>query len=264
MNGRMVLLRLDFERRTIADNDVRLETTQHVVRAISKIGSWNGIVYSSFAPPETETVVNDEIRYFAKLHRSFEWKVYSHDEPSDLLARLRNRGFKIGDEESLMILDVQDLPPGLLAPAPEDITVTAVTDEEGIAHFLSLESAIWGTRADTTRDFLLAALSDPFQGDRAFVAFSGQKPIGFGRVSVSRQSQFAGFWSGSVLPDFRGRGVYRALLSARIQHVRRLDSVRYLRVDALPSSRPILEKYGFARVASTWPADSPASENEGF
>ena len=121
MNGRMVLRRLDLERRTIADNCVTLETTPHVVRAISKIGSWNGIVYSSFAPPETEPVVNDEIRYFAKLHRNFEWKVYSHDKPSDLLARLRNRGFKVGDEESLMILDVQDLPPGLLAPAPEDI-----------------------------------------------------------------------------------------------------------------------------------------------
>jgi hypothetical protein len=40
------------------------------------------------------------------------------------------------------------------------------------------------------------------------------------------------------------------------QHARRLDSGRYLRVDALPTSRSILEKYGFTRVASTSPADS--------
>lgn len=155
-----------------------------------------------------------------------------------------------------MILDLGELPPVLLAPAPEGITVRPVIDEQGIAHFLSLESAIWG-KLHTTREFLLSNLGDPLQPDLAFVAYSDQKPIGFGRVTGSPQSIFAGLWGGSVLPEFRGRGVYRALLSARIQHARKLDSLRYLRVDALPSSRPILEKYGFKRLASTWPADWP-------
>jgi hypothetical protein len=29
-------------------------------------------------------------------------------------------------------------------------------------------------------------------------------------VTTSLESPFAGLWGGSVLPDFRGRGVYRA------------------------------------------------------
>ena len=219
-------------------------------------------MYSHFSTSVAESVIDNEIRYFAGLRRSFEWKVYSHDEPSDLLTRLQNRGFNIGAEESLMILDLQDLPPGLLASSPGGITVTAVTDDQGIGHFLSLESAIWGPQADTTREFLRSAFGDRLQGNRAFIAFSGEKPIGFARVTVSQRSQFGGLWGGSVLPEFRGRGVYRALLSARIQHAKRFDSVRYLRVDALPTSRPILERYGFARVASTWPANSPPIECE--
>ncbi len=261
MNHRMALQRLDFERRTIPDLDVNLETTPYVVRAISKLGSWNGIVYSHFPRSVAEAVIANEISYFATLRRSFEWKVYSHDEPPDLLTRLQNRGFNIGAEESLMILDLQELSPDLFAPNPEGITVTAVADDEGIGHFLSLEAAIWGAQADTSRAFLRTALEDRFQGHRAFIAYACEKPIGFSRVTVSQGSQFAGLWGGSVLPEFRGRGIYRALLAARIQHARGFDSVRYFRVDALPTSRPILEKYGFARVGSTWPANSPPTDS---
>ena len=257
----MALQRLDFERRTIPDLDVKLETTPHVVRAISKLGFWNGIVYSHFPGSVAEAVIANEISYFAALRSSFEWKVYSHDEPPDLLTRLQNCGFNIGAEESLMILDLQELLPDLFATSPEGITVTAVADDEGIGQFLSLEAAIWGAQADTSRAFLRTALESRFQGDRAFIAYSGEKPIGFGRVTVSQGSQFAGLWGGSVLPEFRGRGIYRALLAARIQHARGFDSVRYFRVDALPTSRPILERYGFARVGYTWPADSPSTNS---
>jgi GNAT superfamily N-acetyltransferase len=261
MNHRMALQRLDFERRTIPDLDVNLETTPYVVRAIGKPGFWNGIVYSHFPSSVAETVIDDEISYFAALRRSFEWKVYSHDEPPDLLTRLQNRGFNVGAEESLMILDLQELASDLWAPNPEGLTVRAVADDEGIWHFLSLEEAIWGEQADTSRSFLRTALESRFQGDRAFIAYSGEKPIGFGRVTVSEGSQFAGLWTGSVLPEFRRRGVYRALLAARIQHARGFDSVRYFRVDALPTSRPILERYGFTRVGSTWPANSPPTDS---
>jgi GNAT superfamily N-acetyltransferase len=260
MNHRMALQRLDFERRTIPDLDVNLETTPYVVRAISKVGFWNGIVYSHFSTSVAEAVIADEISYFATLRRSFEWKIYSHDEPPDLLTRLQNRGFNIGAEESLMILDLQELSPDLSARNPEGITVTAVADDEGIGHFLSLEAAIWGAQADTTRAFLRTTLEPRFQGHRAFIAYSREKPIGFGRVTVSQGSQFAGLWGGSVLPEFRGRGIYRALLAARIRHASRFDSVRYFRVDALPTSRPILERYGFERMGSTWPAKSPPTD----
>lgn len=47
--------------------------------------------------------------------------------------------------------------------------------------------------------------------------------------------------------------VYRALLVARIRQARQFESICYLRVDALPTSRPILEKYGFKRVHQPGP-----------
>ena len=81
MNDRMILQLLDAERETIADTDVTLEKTPYVVRAIGigTEGSWNGIVYSHFSIAEAEEVINDEISYFVKIGRGFEWKVYSPD-----------------------------------------------------------------------------------------------------------------------------------------------------------------------------------------
>jgi GNAT superfamily N-acetyltransferase len=254
MTDREILTGLDAERRVVADADTELERTPHVVRAIGKHGFRSSVVYSRFSPQEADETIENEINHFNRLRRSFEWKVYSHDQPSDLLVRLQSRGFKIGEEEALMVLSLDKLPVALLAPAPEKISVMPITDERGIEDLLSLESAIWG-KLGTTREFLLSNLHDPFQRDLAFIAYSNEKPVGFGRVTATAGSQFAGLWGGSVLPEFRGRGVYRALLSARIQHARRCESVRYLRVDALPTSRPILERYGFRRVASTWPAE---------
>jgi GNAT superfamily N-acetyltransferase len=256
MDHREILSGLDLERQTLPDADTVLERTQNVVRGIAKLGTRSAIVYSNFSALDTGKIIESEIDYFTKLHRSFEWKVYSHDEPVDLLEHLRQRGFKIGTEEALMILDLGEMPPVLLTPFPEGITVRPVTGEPEIEHFLQLETAIWGA-VFTTREFLQSNRSDPLRRDLAFVAYLNEKPAGMARVTSSTETQFAGLWGGSVLGEFRGRGVYRALLSARIQRAKEFDSIRYLRVDALPTSRPILEKYGFSRVGSTWPAIWP-------
>jgi GNAT superfamily N-acetyltransferase len=256
MNPQEILSRLDFERQTVPADTV-LERKQSVVRAIAEVGNRNAIAYSNFSAREAETIVESEIDYFSKLQRSFEWKVYSHDEPADLLGRLRQRGFKIGAEEALMVLDLGEIPAVLMAPHPEGVTVRPIKREREIDYFIQLETKIWG-ESFTTREFLRFNESDPLRRDVAFIAHVNEKPVGMARVTASSQSQFAGLWGGSVLHQFRGRGVYRALLSARIDRAKELDSTRYLRVDALPTSRPILQKYGFSRVGSTWPAVWPS------
>ena len=257
MDAITILRQLDVERQTVADSDARLEKSPYVVRAIGAGNTWAGIVYSCFSASETEMVVHAEIEYFTRLKYAFEWKVYSHDEPPDLLTRLRKCGFGIGEEESVMVCDSGELSPLLTAPPPEEVMVIPVRDEGRIEDYLSVETAVWSHEPAKTREILRSTLVDPFQGDLGFVAYFDAKPIGCGRVTAPSQSRFAGLWGGSVLADFRGRGAYRALLSARIDHVRQFDSIRYLRVDAMPTSQPILERYGFQPVTSTWPATWP-------
>jgi len=258
MDAVTILRQLDIERQTVADSDVRLERSPYVVRAIGAGNRWAEVAYSRFSASETEMVIHAEIEYFRQLECSFEWKIYSHDEPPDLLTQLRKCGFGIGEEESVLVCDSGELSPLLMVPLPAGVTVTPVRDEGGIEDYLSVETGVWSCEPGKTGELLRSTLSDPFQRDLGFVAYVDAKPIGCGRVTASPQSRFAGLWGGSVLPDYRGRGAYRALLSARIDHTRRFDSIHYLRVDALPMSRPILERYGFKRIASTWPAVWPS------
>jgi hypothetical protein len=108
-----------------------------------------------------------------------------------------------------MILDLEELPPVLLAPPPEGVTNAPVRDDSGIADFLALEPAIW-ERSRTTPEFLLASINDPSGPDLAFVAYSKQRPIGFGRVTTSLESPFYGSLGRKRSPGFSRRGVYRA------------------------------------------------------
>lgn len=258
MDETLILRLFDEERRRLNDSDVTLSSTRYVVRAVGTQESWSGIVYYCFPAEETESVIDGEIAFSENMGCEFEWKVYSHDQPRNLLAELRRRGFKIGEEEALMIRDLRELPISLTSAAAPGITVAAVTNGQGVDDFLEVEAALWPA-SEKMRDWLLTRLKDPAHQDLAFVAYEDRIPIGCGRVSVRRESRFAGLWGGAVLPAFRGKGLYRALLTAWINHVSKFDSVQYLRVDALPTSRPILEKYGFQRIGSTSPAEWPGT-----
>ena len=65
-------------------------------------------------------------------------------------------------------------------------------------------------------------------------------------------TEFATFWGGFTLPDWRRRGIYRALVA----HRAKLAVARgrgYIEVDASDNSRPILERLGFIPVTTTTP-----------
>jgi GNAT superfamily N-acetyltransferase len=72
---------------------------------------------------------------------------------------------------------------------------------------------------------------------------------------------FARLLGGSTLPQWRGRGIYRALLAARAQRAA-ARRVKYLQVDASDDSAPILRRLGFRAVTTTtyvWMPPQPTS-----
>jgi hypothetical protein len=80
----------------------------------------------------------------------------------------------------------------------------------------------------------------------------GPKVICSGRLAPVTGTEFAGIWGGSTLPEWRGRGIYRALTAARARAA--LDAgVRYINSDCTVMSRPILERSGLVAVTTTTP-----------
>lgn len=244
-----ILKLLDEERRVGADAGANIEKTPHVVRYLSS--NWNGITYSCFPSEKADQIIGAEIDRFSRLGGTFKWKVYSHDEPRILLEKLAERGFKQGEEEALMVAPTKDLPETLFRPHSNQITIKELTDESMIDDVFAIETAVWQS-THRSREEMISNLQDSLKRDVGFIAYFKEQPAGFSRVTCSAGSQFAGLWGGSVIKEYRGRSIYRALLARRIVHAREQLSVRFLRVDALPISRRILEKYGFFKVSTGW------------
>ena len=59
---------------------------------------------------------------------------------------------------------------------------------------------------------------------------------------------------GGTVTSHRGHGHYRQLVAARAKDARAAGA-KYLIVDALPTSRPILERLGFVHLTDTWPCE---------
>jgi GNAT superfamily N-acetyltransferase len=84
------------------------------------------------------------------------------------------------------------------------------------------------------------------------VAMAGDEPVSAARVEFVPGTEFAGLWGGGTVPAWRQKGIFKALVAYRAG-LAADRGYRYLQVDALPTSRPILVRLGFQPVARTTP-----------
>jgi len=101
-------------------------------------------------------------------------------------------------------------------------------------------------------DELVAARHADPEGLRMFVAEGGDLVVSAGWVRFPSGTEFATFWGGATHPDWRGRGIYRALVAYRARLAAE-RGCRYIEVDASDNSNPILQRLGFVPVTTTTP-----------
>jgi GNAT superfamily N-acetyltransferase len=159
-----------------------------------------------------------------------EWKYWSHDKPADLPERLVAAGLVPEDEETTVVAEAASI-----APPPADIDL-----REDIPAFNDLVERVFGRSYDIGEDSV------------PVVAFVDGQPVSGGRVDLNAGADFAGMFGGVTLPEYRGRGLYRATVARRAE-IAREHGYRFLYVEALPTSRPILERLGFVAITTTTP-----------
>jgi len=164
-----------------------------------------------------------------------EWKYYSHDGP-ELREQLLVAGLEPEDEETVVVAEAASIP-----PPPEDVEIRIVSEE-----FVDLAADVFGSRFDLPEKAV------------AVVAVVNGQAVSGGRVDLDEDTEFAGLFGGVTLPEFRGRGLYRATVAKRAQLARE-GGYRWLYSDALPTSRPILERLGFVAITTTTPFVIPAA-----
>jgi GNAT superfamily N-acetyltransferase len=127
-----------------------------------------------------------------------------------------------------------------------------VTDEAGIALLIDVGDQVFGTDHARLRAALTARLRDAPETVAMVLAMAGDEPVSSARIEFVPGTEFAGLWGGGTRPQWRGRGIYRALVAYRAR-LAAACGYRYLMVDASPQSRPILDRLGFACLALTTP-----------
>jgi hypothetical protein len=247
-----VLDRLDAERRGLARDGEVIEVLPSVTRLRPADGAYHAVVYSSLTPDNANDVIAEQVRHYRLLGAKFEWKVYSHDRPHDLLDRLARHGFTVGPKEAVVVLDLRAAPAWV--NEPPGCEVVRVERIEQVGLFRDAAEEVFGKDYGVTSNQLERAIRAGSTQHVAYVAGVDGAAAGVGRLYTHPRSAFGGLYGGGTRAAYRGRGLYRALVAARARDAAR-SGARYLVVDAMPTSRPILERLGFERVADTWPCE---------
>ena len=187
---------------------------------------------------------------------SFEWKSRGHDLPVDLGDRLAAHGLvaepvetvMIG-EASLLAVDVtlDETPAG---PVVVRRIVPGADAEADLTRMLAAQESVFGTGRGPS---IASSMAELTSGDSEFwIAEVDGRVVCGGRLTPVAGTEFAGIWGGSTLPEFRGRGIYRALVAARAASALE-RGVRFIHSDCTDMSRPILERSGLRAVTTTTP-----------
>ncbi|TXL61472.1 GNAT family N-acetyltransferase [Aeromicrobium terrae] len=179
-----------------------------------------------------------------------EWKTRGHDVAPGLHEALLAHGFVEEEPESIMIGEVAAL--AVDVPLPDGITLRTVHEEPDVRAMAAMEDVAFGDPvSDRSADALMRRLSLD-DGMELWVAEHDGEIVSAGRLEPVAGTEFAGIWGGATLKEWRGRGIYRALTSARARSALRLGK-RYMHSDSTPMSRPILERSGMVAVSTTTP-----------
>jgi GNAT superfamily N-acetyltransferase len=189
---------------------------------------------------------------FADLGERFEWKLHGHDRPPDLARRLRAAGFVPEETETVVIAPVAVIDGEV--QLPDGVSLREVTSRADFERIAGLEEAVWG--GEDQHNWLV----DMLESERAVdpdaltvvVVEAGAIVVCAAWIRFERGTEFATFWGGATLPEWRRRGIYRATVTYRANLAARAG-FRYLETDASDDSRPILERLGFTAVTTTTP-----------
>ncbi len=185
-----------------------------------------------------------------------EWKTRAHDRTMGLGDVLGAAGFEPGPAEAIMIGEATHLAVDM--PLPAGVALRRITSATDVHAMAVMEAHVFEDPSYIARvpqmledlargdgvEFWAAEVCDDEGGSAQMVCA--------GRLEPVAGTDFAGLWGGGTLPQWRGRGIYRALTAARARSAVALGK-RYLNADCTEMSRPILERSGLVAVSETTP-----------
>jgi len=135
---------------------------------------------------------------------------------------------------------------------PEGVEVRRASSDDDIRASYEMQGLVfddsdWRARADDA-----VRRREAGEQQELWIAVADGAVVSTGRLEPVDGTDFAGIWGGATLPEWRGRGIYRALTSRRAEVALALGKT-LINSDSTEFSRPILERSGLVKVSTTTP-----------
>lgn len=246
------------------DDELRTEAEVREAEAVDRLGplfvarfaGGRGFVsYRDLGGATAERIgelVAEVARRFAADERvvEAEWKTRGHDAAPGLHEALLAHGFVPEDPESIMIGEATKL--AVDVELPPGVVIRRVVEEREVRAASAMQDEVFGGPVSEARaDELLRKLTRG-DGVEEWVAEVDGRFVSAGRIEPVPGTRFAGIWGGATREEWRGRGIYRALTSARARSAL-AQGKTHITSDSTEFSRPILERSGFVKVSTTTP-----------
>jgi GNAT superfamily N-acetyltransferase len=228
-----------------------VEPDEGLLRWVAPGAQTSCIVWSRLSADSADAAIATQRAYFAARGTPVEWKYYDYDQPADLPQRLLAAGFEAEDEELMLVAETAAISHEIVLPP--GVRLEPVTDEAGIEAMMAVHDLAFADHPSPELGPRLATqLREAPDSLQVVVAMAGDEPVSAARIEFVDGTDFAGLWGGGTIPAWRRKGIFRALVAYRAG-LAAARGYRYLQVDALPPSRPILQRLGFQAVATTTP-----------
>lgn len=234
-------------RREVVFPDAERQVDGGVVRHVLSPPRRSFVMYSDLTSENADAAITAQLDFFAGQRSGFDWKVFGHDRPSDLGARLLARGFTADEPGGIMVLEAERFPDSAVQAASD---IRRLTSPEQLVDVQRVLEEVWGEDFGWVHGRIANEMAIP-DFVSVYVAYVDERPAGVAWVHFP-EGPFATLWAGSTVAAHRGKGLYGAMLRIRITEAQARGK-QLVTVDAGAMSRPIVERYGFRELTTaTW------------
>jgi hypothetical protein len=225
------------------------------LRLVTFVGGRGFVTYRDLDDADRDDVrrlVSAALEHFqadAEISR-IEWKTRGHDRAPGLHDALLNHGFTPEEPESIMLGEAQLLAVEVALPA--GVELRTVTTESEVRAMSAMQDEVFGDPVSGEAANSLLRRLTLNDGMQLWIAEAAGQIVSAGRLEPVVGTDFAGIWGGATRHEWRSRGIYRALTSARARSAVRMGKT-LIHSDSTEFSRPILERAGLVKVSTTTP-----------
>lgn len=204
----------------------------------------NRVVRAALTSSGADGEISRVIEFFHERERPFTWVIGPSTLPGDLGARLLSRGFTLRGRDHGLARRVETMD----VAVPPDISIERVWNETQVREMVSISAAAFGYGPEAAEAVIrerLSYLSLPARRGGYLLARVNGRVVANAGWRDSTDGRCVYLSGAATLEEVRGRGIYTALLAARMSEAAE-RGCSWAAVQANPgTSSPILRRHGF-------------------